>query len=107
MALRYEFLYVGRKTGGFPENVIRNVLDGGTVDVTDSAAVVATAPTNFNMGDVCVRLTTTDDTAILVSWGDNPVASEDAGENSLRLAPGLPEVVVIGPGDKISAVTGE
>jgi hypothetical protein len=103
-SVRIEFVELGE--GGAPQNIIRG-LNGVAIN---NLAVGNTATTAGNRPQapaggrdkwgVAVRLTAKTN-PVFVAWGTDPTATLT---NSLQLAVGIPEVIYVKDGDKLSFI---
>lgn len=99
--VRVEWITLG--LGGWAENVIKDWSDGVTLDVSTTATDAGDRPTAPTGGDVMAyaRLTATGG-PVYAAKGADPTANL---ANSLRLANGIPEVVGVMDGHKLSFIT--
>jgi hypothetical protein len=78
---------------------LKSTIPEFTVDVTATAAGSRpVTPAGQVSGGIPTRLTSLDG-PIYVAWGLNPTVTDS---NSLRVEPGIPEVILTNPGDKLS-----
>lgn len=112
-SVRYEWIKLGRadstkipgiSTGGIADNVIAGIIGtSGDLPVTTTATAANSrpaAPTDV-ADKIYARLTAIDGPVFVAQPGSNPTATLT---NSLRLSPGIPEVIAVKSGDKLSFI---
>lgn len=110
-SVRYEWITLGRaegtkvpgiSTAGIADNVIADIVGtSGNVAVTTSATADASRPTAPASTDRLYARLTAIDGPVHVLKGVSPTASLT---NGLRLVVGVPEVLAIKPGEKLSFI---
>lgn len=104
-SVRVEFVALGR--GGAPENIVRS-LEAASIHnlaVTNTATAAESRPAAPSGGGdsfgCAVRLIAKQN-PVFVAWGTNPTATLT---NSMELVPGIPEVVYLKDGEKLSFIS--
>lgn len=92
------------KQSGEAAGVVQQILSGATLSVSDTATASGSRPLAPNISidnrGVCYRLTAKTN-PVFVTWGDDPTATL---ANSMELTPGLPEVIYVLHGDRLSFI---
>jgi len=92
------------KQSGEAVGVVQQILTGITLAVSNTATASGSRPVAPNVSidkrGVCYRLTAITN-PVFVTWGENPTATL---ANSMQLVPGLPEVIYVLHGDRLSFI---